>query len=209
MLRVYGFPNTRTTRVTWALEEVRAEYELIPVNLRAGEHKKIEFLRINPFGKVPVLMDGELSLTESAAICTYIGEKFPDSGLVPPASNPETRAKYFQWCFFVVSELEAHLWAITKHTNLLPEDKKVPAIISTSQWEFERACKILTAHLKHHEYLAGEQFTAADILCTTVLLWAKRLEIELNQTLMEYMDRQSARFALGRARKREADSISL
>src|ERR1039457_1163771 len=95
MIRIYGFPNTRSTRATWALEEAQADYEFILVNLSKGEHKKPEFLKVNPGGKVPALVDGDLVLTESAAICTYIGEKFPASGLVP--TQAVERAHYFQW----------------------------------------------------------------------------------------------------------------
>src|SRR3990167_6397396 len=114
MICIYGFPNTSTTRATWALEEAGASYEFVPVNLTRGEHKQPDFLRLSPGGKVPVLVDEDLLLTESAAICTYIGEKFPHSRLVP--TNGHERARYLQWCFFAMSEFETPLWTLTKHT---------------------------------------------------------------------------------------------
>ena len=77
MMKLYGYPQTRSTRVAWALEETGAEYEYGLINLKAGEHKQPAFLAINPFGKIPSLVDDGHVMSESSAICTYIAEKFP------------------------------------------------------------------------------------------------------------------------------------
>ncbi|MCC8988107.1 MAG: glutathione S-transferase, partial [Candidatus Contendobacter sp.] len=114
MFKVYGCPHTRSTRVVWALEEVGAEYEYQKVDLFAGEGRQPAYLALNPGGKVPALADGDLVLTESSAICTYIGDAFPASGLTPPFGSPE-RARYNQWCSFAVCELEQPLWTMAKH----------------------------------------------------------------------------------------------
>jgi len=204
MIKLYGFPQTRSSRVTWALEEAGAEYEYELVNLRAGEHKQPTFLAINPFGKIPTLVDDGHAVSESAAICTYIAEKFPAAKLIP--NDAKSRAEYFQWLFFVVSELEVHLWTAAKHDRLLPEDKKVPAVVSTSFWEFEKAAAVLSAHLKDQQYIAGNQFSAADIVCVSVLHWAHHQKVPLDDTLLSYMNKLSERPALTRARKREADA---
>jgi len=205
MIQIYGFPNTRSTRVTWALEEAGAEYGYTLVNLAQSDHRKPAYLKINPGGKVPALIDGDLVLTESAAICTYIGEKFPASGLVPPLSQPAERAHYFQWCFFAMSELEAPLWTIAKHARLLPEEYRVPAVANTCLWEFQRAAHVLEQHMKGREYAVGEHFTAADILLGGTLNWALRQSIALESpTLQAYADRLATRPALARAREREA-----
>jgi len=204
MIKLYGFPQTRSSRVTWALEEAGAEYEYELVNLRAGEHKQPTFLAINPFGKIPTLVDDGHAISESAAICTYIAEKFPAAKLIP--NDTKSRAEYFQWLFFVVSELEVHLWTAAKHDRLLPEDKKVPAEVSTSFWEFEKAAAVLSAHLKDQRYIAGDQFSAADIVCVSVLHWAQHQKVPLDDTLLHYMNKLSERPALTRARKREADA---
>lgn len=203
MIRIYGFPYTRSTRATWALEEAGAEYEFIPVDLSRGEHKKPEFLKVNPGGKVPALVDGDLILTESAAICTYIGEKFPASGLVP--ININERAHYFQWCFFAMSELEAPLWTMAKHSRLLPQEHRVPEVAESCVWEFHRAANLLAQHIESREFAVGNQFTAADILLGGTLNWARKAEIRLESTVLEsYADRMATRPGLVRAREREA-----
>jgi len=205
MIKLYGYPRTRSARVAWALEEASAEYEYIPINLQAGEHKKPAFLKINPFGKIPALIDDDLILSESAAICTYIAEKFPAAKLIPNTS--QGRAEYFHWLFFVVSELETHLWTAAKHDRILPKDKRVSAVIKTCEWEFAKAATLLSQHLSQHAYLANNEFSAADIVCTSILQWAHHVGFALDDTLMKYMNRLSERPALIKARKREAEAI--
>lgn len=203
MIRIYGFPFTRSTRATWALEEAGAEYEFIPVDLSKGEHKKPEFLKVNPGGKVPAMIDGDLVLTESAAICTYIGEKFPSSDLVPVRADE--RAHYFQWCFFAMSELETPLWTMTKYTRLFPQERRVPTVTDTCIWEFQRACDVLAQHLEGREFAVGNQFTVADILLGGTLNWARKAEIGFGSAVLEaYADRMAARPALAKARARES-----
>ena len=202
MIKLYGFPQTRSVRAAWALEEAGADYEYTLVNLLKGEHKQAAFLTINPFGKIPSLVDDSIVISESAAICTHIAEKFPAAKLIP--TDAKGRAEYFQWLFFVVSELEVHLWTAAKHDRFLPEDKRIPAIANTSFWEFEKAAAVLSTHLKGRQYIAGEQFSAADIICVSVLHWAHHVKITLDDTLLSYMNRLSERPALARARAREA-----
>lgn len=119
MLTVFGFPNTRSARAVWALEEAGAEYDYIKVNLFKGQGRRPPYIDLNPGGKVPALRDGDFVLAESGAICTYIGDKFPESGLTPPIGTQE-RARYYQWCFFVIGELEQPLWTMAKHRFALP-----------------------------------------------------------------------------------------
>lgn len=210
MIRIYGYPFTRSTRACWALEEAGAEYEFIPVNLSKGEHRKPEFLKINPGGKLPALIDGDLVLTESAAICTYIGERFPTSGLVPPPNQTTDRAHYFQWCFFAMSELETPLWTLNKYTRLFPEELRVPAVSGTCIWEFQRASAVLAQHMDGREYAVGDSFTAADILLGGTMNWARNAAAHIPAISIEfpvleaYAERLANRPALVRARSMEA-----
>lgn len=207
MIQIYGHPYTRSTRATWALEEAGADYELIAVDLSKGEHKQPEFLKVNPGGKVPALVDGDLVLTESAAICTYIGEKFPASGLVP--ADTAERARYFQWCFFAMSELETPLWTMAKYTKLLPQERRVPAVAETCAWEFQRAAAVLAQHLEGRDYAVGSRFTAADILLGGTLNWARKAGVGLESAGLEaYAERMAVRPGLVRAREREAKAVA-
>ncbi len=206
MIQLFNYPDTRGLRVTWMLEELEADYEfnLVPVgNSGFGSE---EYIKINPAGKVPAIRDGDLVLTESAAIVTYLGDKFPDKKLVPPAGSA-ARAKYDQWCYFVLSELEQPLWTKGKHKFMLPRDKRVPAIIETAEWEFQKALKILSQGLDGHRFILGDTFSAADILIGQTLSWARTAKqpVEL-QNVADYADSILGREALQRARAREAAS---
>ena len=203
MLHVYGCPGTRSNRVVWALEEVGAIYEYHLVNLLAGEGRKPDYLAINPGGKVPALVDGELILSESAAICTYIGDRFSASGLTPPPGSVE-RALYNQWCFFILSELEQPLWTMTKHRFALPEKRRVPAILATAHWEWGVAAQVLATGLGERAFLVGGCFTAADLLAAQTLAWARAFEIPFGHATLEtYADRLLERPARVQAVERE------
>ena len=209
MFMVYGFPNSRSSRVVWALEEVGAEYECVHVDLRAGAGWRPEYLALNVGGKVPTLVEGEFVLTESGAICTYIGDRFPATGLTPPVGGQE-RARYDQWCYFALSELEQPLWTIGKHTFALPERRRAPAVLETARWEFSVAAKILAEGLGRREFIAGDRFTAADILVAHTLAWAQAFELPLEHDNLEsYTMRLLARPAWRRAQEREQAEVKV
>jgi glutathione S-transferase len=106
----------------WGLKELDADFEFILVDLLAGEHKRPDFLRLNPARKVPVLVDGDLMIPESAAIVLYLADKFREKGLLP--ADLRQRAQAYRGIMFAVTELEQPLWRISKHTALYPEDKR-------------------------------------------------------------------------------------
>jgi len=204
MLKLYGCPNTRSMRSTWALEEVGADYEFQAVLLRKGEGRRPSFLRVNPAGKVPVLVDGDLVLSESAAICTYIGDLFPASGLTP-SWGTQDRARYNQWMAFAIAELEQPLWTIAKHRSALPEELRVPNVEDAAKWEFGRACRVLEKGLGGADYILADRFTAADILLAHTIAWADSARVPMEApSLKVYAERLLARPALARARVREA-----
>ncbi len=203
MLVVYGTPTTRATRVVWALEEAGARYEYRLVDLRSGAGQSPAYLAVNPTGKVPTLVDDGLVITESLAICLHVAERFPEAGLAPARGTAE-RAAYLRWAAFAACELEQPLWTMAKHTFALPEHLRVPAVLDTARAEFDRVAAVLAAHLAEQPHVAGEAFSAADILTTHTLLWAKnRLEDFSSPVLEEYASRVAARPALARARERE------
>lgn len=204
MMRLFSYPNTRGTRVTWMLEELGASYEYELVPFGDNGFASATFLQVNPGGRVPALQDETLTLTESAAIVAYLGDKFPTLGLVPPAGTQE-RARYDQWCYFVLSELEQPLWTKGKHRFMLPKHLRVPAIIETAAWEFQKAIWILSQGLGGKPYILGDDFTAADILIGHTLTWAEQAKQSIDpQNVRDYAGRLRAREAWQRTREKEA-----
>ncbi len=203
MLELYGFPNSRSTRALWALEEAGAEYRYVKVDLGSGEGRREPFLTLNPGGKVPVLVDGNLVLTESMAICTYIGDKFPAKSLTPPCGGPE-RAIYNKWCSFVITELEQPLWTIARHSFILPEHLRVPAVKDTARHEFATAVDVLGKMFPRGEFLLGSRLTIADIFLAQTLNWAQSAGIGHDDGhLSDYTDSLLQREARARARAQE------
>lgn len=199
-MKLYGYRNGRTLRATWALEEVGATYEYVEVDVMHGQGREPWFLKINPAGKVPVLDDGGTIITESAAICMHVAEKYPESRLLPPPGTMK-RTECYKWTSYILTELDAPLWTIAKHRFGLPAGRRVPAVIETASWEFRTAVKILASGLEDRPYLVSTSFTVADILAGHVLLWAKSPRLSLGSDALEsYLEDLRARDALKRAR---------
>ncbi len=204
MLKVYGMPRSRATRVVWALEELALEYRYHLVDLLKGEGQQPEFLALNSSGKIPVLVDDGLVLSESAAICTYLGDKYPQRELVPKPGTAE-RGHYDQWCYFVLTELEQPLWTMAKHKFVFPKEKRREEILPVAAWEFQRAAGLLAQGLAGQDYLVAERFTLADLLAAHTLIWARAFKVpHSSQLLDDYEQRISSRPAYERAKQREA-----
>ena len=170
MMKLYGFGPTRSLRALWGLKELGVEFEFIPVNLQAGEHRKPEFLAINPAGKVPVLIDGDLVLPESAAIVLYLAEKYPEKGLMP--ARLEQRAQVYRWVLFAVTELEQPLWRMAKHRFLYPENKRLPQDIDLAREDFTAMAAVLERHMQGRQYIVGDRISVADCVTAYLMDWA-------------------------------------
>ena len=201
-MKLYGSKNSRSLRCAWALEEAGATYDYQRIWMMKGEGQSPGFKALNPAGKIPVLTDGDMTLTESVAIIMYIADKFPDSPLMP--SNIRHRAEALRWIFYVVSEVEPHLWAIAQHRFALPEDKRVPAVEPTCVWQLQRTLRVIEKTLTACPFIAGEAFSLADILVTHCLTWALSAKIDgVGEANLAYIERMKARPAFARAMERE------
>jgi glutathione S-transferase len=207
-VKLYGYKNGRTLRARWALEEAGVAYDYVEIDLFKGEGQSADFLKINPAGKVPVLVDGDQTITESAAICLHIGEKYPESGLLPLPGTRE-RTDCYRWISFVLTELDSALWTVAKHRFALPKEKRVDAVLDIAAWEYGVGAKILSEALEETSYLVGDKFSVADIVAGHVLLWARsaRLEI-LSGTLQDYLTRLEAREGLRRAQQLASAAVN-
>ena len=169
-MKLYEFGPTRSIRARWILQELGVDFEAITVNLRAGGHRRPEFLEINPAGKVPALVDGGRVLTESAAIVLYLAEKYPEAGFLP--SDIGQRAEMYRWTLFAVTELEQPLWRIARHTTLYPQAERLPGDVSIAQREFREMAAVLERHMSGRAFVVGERVSAADFVVAFTLDWA-------------------------------------
>lgn len=171
MIKLYGQAPTRVLRVHWLLNALGLEYEEVGVNFLDGEHQKADFLKLNPAAKVPVLVDGELVLTESSAIQLYLAEKFPQAGLIP--QSLADRGRMYQWIFFLVSEIEQPLWRIARNTShLYPEHEHQPLDVKIATRECKAMLAVLEKHMEGRQYLVGDRISVADMNAAYTLDWA-------------------------------------
>lgn len=188
MMQLYEFAPTRSIRVRWTLQELGVDFESVPVNLVAGEHRRPEFLTINPAGKLPVLVDGDMVLTESVAIVLYLAEKYPDKGLLP--SDVKQRAQVNRWLLFAATELEQPLWRIARHTSLYPEDQRLPGDVRLARQEFTAMAAVLEAHMRGRKFIVGDRVTVADFVSAYTLDWANENQLLRDfPQLLVYMQR--------------------
>lgn len=191
-MKLYGLGPTRSLRALWALRELDAEFEFVPVNLLAGEHMQPEFLRLNPAHKVPVLVDGDVVVTESAAIVLYLAEKYRDKGLLP--ADLAQRAQAYRWVMFAVTELEQPLWRIARHTFVYPENKRSPADIELAREDFRDMAAVLEKHMAGRNFIVGDHFSIADCVTAYVIDWAgENGLLEGFTNLRAYLDRMYTR----------------
>ncbi|WP_170406310.1 glutathione S-transferase family protein [Ruegeria arenilitoris] len=171
MYKIYGRIQSRASRVIWLLEELGQDYEWID----AGPHDP-RVLDLNGTGKIPVLHDGDAVISDSAAIMTYLADKH--RAFTYPAGTPE-RAEQDSLLHALLEEFDAPLWLAARHMFILPKDKRVPQVVETAQWEFDRSFQHMGQRFKG-PFLQGEQMTIADILCVHCMSWAKSAGFPMN-----------------------------
>jgi len=201
-LQIWGGATSRTIRAHWMCHELGLDYEPVLIGSRTGATQSEEFRALNAKEKIPVLVDGDLVLSESAAIVTYLGDTYGrDSGLVPAPYTRE-RALYNQWSSFVQMELDAHtLYVIRKHRDLADLYGEAPAAIETAIAGFNKQVAVAEQALTGTDHLIGEAFSAADLMMVTVLTWAEAYGVAVNQRLRDYAALHTARPAFRAAAK--------
>ena len=131
-------------------------------------------------------------LSESIAIVTYLAEKYPEKKLIP-TTLPQ-KAQVYRWLLFAATELEQPLWRITRHTNLYPETKRLPADVVLAREDFLPMAAVLEEHMRGREFLVGDSATVADFVTAYTLDWANMVQLlDDFPGLRSYMERMYAR----------------
>jgi glutathione S-transferase len=188
-VKLYGTPPTRAIRVQWLLNELGVECEVVGLNPLAPDP---EFLALNPAGKLPVLVDGDVVMTESAAIPLYLAEKYPEKRLIP--ESLADRAQMYRWIFFLVTEIEQPLWRIALNTAIYPENERVPADIKNAARDCKKMVAVFEKHMANRDFVAGDQLSVADFNAAFTLDWANESKmLDEAPRLRRYVDTMYAR----------------
>ena len=152
----YHNPMSRARTIHWMLEEAGAPYEIKLLDFTKREHKMPSFLAINPMGKLPTIIHAGTVVTESAAICAYLADAFPQNKLAPRLDDP-ARGAYYRWLFFASGCLEP---ALIDKMLKRPASERTGAV---GYGTYEDTINTLETALRPGKFLVGDQFTAADV----------------------------------------------
>lgn len=198
---LWGVGTSRTLRAHWALIYLGLEYETQAIRTRTPAMESASYQAVNPRGKIPTLVDGDITLTESPAIVTYLAETYAvDGRRLMPASAP-ARALYLEWLSFIAMELDAtSLYVLRRHEGLPEIYGPAPEACATARAYFNRMLGAAARRLEDgRRCLLGPDFSGVDILMTTCLDWAMRYELALPPAFAEYRARIDAEPSLALA----------
>ncbi|MBD2501354.1 glutathione S-transferase family protein [Anabaena azotica] len=149
MLKLYGGAFSRASIVKWYLEELEVPYEFVLLDMQAGEHRSPEYLKINPIGKVPAIVDGDFQLWESGAILLYLNDKYSQTSL-----SPEERGIISQWVAFANATLGPGIFVEANR------EKEMPRLLTP-----------LNEIFQHQPFMLGNEFTVADVAVGSILAY--------------------------------------
>ncbi len=190
-ITLYHHPYSRASNVVWMLEELGRPYELRFVDILKGEQKTPEHVALNPMGKVPVLTDGAVLVTEAAAIGLYLADRY-SLGTLAPALDDPTRGTYLRWSFFAPSVIEP---------GMLAKSSGAQFKASQAGWgEYEAMIAAMESAVEGRDYVLGDRFSMADCIFGGTVRYMLRFKLlEPKPVLTAYAERLEARPAAKRA----------
>ena len=191
-MKVFYAPRTRSSRVVWMLEEVSVAYELEHCDIRSPERKDSRaFRQASPMGKVPAIQDGAVSMSESAAICLYVADRYGRGEFAPTPDSSE-RGAFLYWMFFAPAVIEPTM--AEKVGNIEPNPQR-------NGWgSFDLMVDTLAAGLDGRDWLMGDRFTAADVMVGSSAAFMHQFGLLPDvRVLSDYIDRCASRPAYRKA----------
>jgi glutathione S-transferase len=186
------------------LEEIGAPYELVLVDRKAGAHKSAEYLKLNPNGQIPVLVDGDLVLYEAAAICLYLADRHPEARLAPPLRTPE-RAHLYKWLMWCTNTLQAMLMHYFYPERMVDAGNEAGAreLSRHAEAHVGGMLDILDAQLAGHgrAWILGDDYTVVDPYALMLGRWTRNFARPARSLphVGPYLQRVLARPAVQRA----------
>ena len=177
MLKLYYHPSPNPAKVALYLEETNTPYEIIVTDTRKGDQHKPEFRAINPNGKTPALVDGDIKVFDSTAIMLYLGEKV---GKFMPAKTPKEHAEFYSWLMFIATGIGPYCGQAVHFKHFAPEPKEY----AVNRYDFEawRHWHIINDVLAKQPYMMGNEYTIVDM---SVWGWARVIPFVLGSDAWE------------------------
>lgn len=196
MLTLYWSPRSRAIRTVWMIEELALPYQIREIDIRAEpRNDPDDFRQISPIGKVPALRDGDQAIHDTAPICLYLADRY-GQGRFGPAPDQPGRALFLYWMFFCPTSIEPAM--MEKFMGLAPNRSAAP----WGTWDL--MLRTLEDGLAANDYIAGPDFTAADVLIASTCDFMRQFKlIEHSDRMADYVARCLSRPAFLRAAARE------
>lgn len=180
MIKLYGGARSRASIVRWYLEELAVPYEFVLLDMSANEHRRADILALNPFGKVPILVDGDLALFESGAILLYLDRQYGEPNL-----SVAQQAIHAQWTLFANATLGPGIFGEENR------DRELPKLMTPLNEIFAR-----------QEYMLGDRFSVADVAVGSILAYIPvllKLDLSAYPAVVNYINNIAERPAFGRS----------
>ncbi|MFT3815939.1 MAG: glutathione S-transferase family protein [Acidovorax sp.] len=193
-IRLYYHPYSRAAGTLWALEEAGVPYELRVTDILKGEQKGPELVALNPMGKLPTLVDGDVVVTEAAAICLYLADRYAAGRLAPALHDPR-RGTYLRWSFFAPSVIEP---AVMAHSG-----KWEVREVAAGWGNYALMLAAAQSAIAGRPYVLGDEFSMADVVFGGTLRYMMEFKlVEPIAPFQDYVGRLTARPAYQRANER-------
>jgi glutathione S-transferase len=190
MLKIYHSPGTRGFRVIWVCEELSVPYEIEPVNFAAEYRATPEWRALNPVGKVPAMVDGDMTMFESCAMMQYVLDCH-GKGRLQPAKDDPSYAHYLQWCWFAEATFARPLGEIVNHRRGF--EPEIDAVVAEMKGRATACIAALDAVLSDRTYLLGDTMNAADLsICYVMRGYRRMVSEQLPANVQVYFDRVTA-----------------
>ena len=196
MIEIYHVPGTRGVRPIWLCAELGIDYQVIDVDFSASYRSSSEWRRMNPVGKVPVMVDTEspdLTIFESGAMVQYLLDRYGNGQLQPQPGTP-AHALYLQWSWFAEATFARPLGEIVNHLREFPDEQSSEAAIEEMRNRARLCVTAVNDALKDCDYIVDNTFSAADIMLGyTIMLAVKFLPEPIPSAVLEYWERLQQR----------------
>ena len=191
-MKLFWYPQTRSTRALWILEEAGVDYERELVDIQDPKRENTaEFLEASPMGKVPALVDGDVSMSESAAICLYVADRYAP-GTLAPAVDDARRGKFLYWLMYTPAVIEP---SMSEKFNGVDTNRY------RSGWgDFDLMIETLESGIDGNNWILGDTFSAADVMLGSSVVFMRMFDmLPASEALEAYAERCLARPAYRRA----------
>ncbi len=173
MIQLYYVPSNASMAPHMLLNEIGCPFELKLVDRGKNEHKSADYLKLNPSGLIPVLIDEGRPIHQTAAILLYLTDKFPEAGLAPPVGDPE-RPVFYQWLFYLSNTLQAELITYFYPHRLADDEVMAARVKHHAEQRIAGMLDLLDAHLAGAgPFMLGERLSAADHLLLMLCRWTR------------------------------------